>query len=350
VVRLEADTDSFLERSAAGIRRAEEAAQAVSGRIDGALAEARKLAEDIRREGAAVSRSVERSGEIGKEIEGHDARLKGNADRLAKLDGDVARFETLFAQMKRVEDDVNARVARFVAEKRRLDAMEDDLARILRTSHSVDEKLAQVTNSDDALQAVQIKIRGLDDAMREADERFQRVERKSETLQETNDGIDRNFKALQESEQTAAKLEAAVFAIRTDVDAVRHSVELLASENARTLEAAEKLSTLDESLNWLGERISDMNKAREMVVGFGRELRELEENTRTHLKMTRSLLKSSQAGTSAPAAGKGAPSIRDRENMIKLRQQGWEIEAIARSMGWTIGEVELVLELPRKDL
>jgi DNA-binding NarL/FixJ family response regulator len=140
------------------------------------------------------------------------------------------------------------------------------------------------------------------------------------------------------------------------MDAIESSVRTLSSENEKARDAAEKLSTLDESVKWLEKRIAEMNIARESLTRLATELQNLDKDAQTQLKLTRSLLNreegklAGRAGKGDKGADKGAPPPRDRENIIRLKRQGWTNEEIARSMKINIGEVELILELAPKDL
>jgi chromosome segregation ATPase len=243
-------------------------------------------------------------------------------------------------------------MTRFLSEKRRIEVMENDFDRLLQTSQAVEEKLAQVSTSDDVQQTIQVQLRRLDDAIKETDEKYQRVERKGKAIQETNDGIDKNFKALQVDEQLIKKLEETMGTLKIDMDIIERSVDTLSEKNEQAREAAEKLFTLDESVQWLEKRIAEMNVAREGLARLATELSNLDKDAQTQLKLTRSLLDREGGKSAARAGGKpdeGAPPPRDRENIIRLKRAGWTIEEIARSMKISKGEVELILELGPKD-
>ena len=346
---LKARAASFEEKMATGIREAEESRKSLGEQLERNIADAKSTMESIRQESTAMSQIFERSGTFKKELLAHDETLKDSAERLSQLKSDMGRLENQIAQVRRLEDDISTSLNRFTAERRRIEKMENDFDRLIKTSQSVESKLVQVSGSDDMLQAVQIKIRQLDDVMKESDEKFKRVEQKNQTLQETNDGIDRNFRALQESELLLKRLDDAIGMLKTDVATIQNSVDSLSSENEKTLEAAEKLSTLDDSIAWLESRIEEMNKARESAVRLATEISDLDKDAQNQLKLTRSLLKQS-SGRPVKGSDDGAPPPRDRDNIIRLRRQGWDIDEIARSMGISKGEVELTLELAPKDL
>jgi predicted RNase H-like nuclease (RuvC/YqgF family) len=216
----------------------------------------------------------------------------------------------------------------------------------------VEEKLAQVSNSDDILQTMQVQIRRLDDVIKETEEKYKRMEKKSDILQATTEGVDRNFKTLQGNEQSVERLGEAVETLKSDLDKIQNSVQALASENEKAKDAAEKLSTLDETVTLLEKRIAEMFIARESLARMNTDMEKLDRDIQTQLKLTRSLL-DREAGKTAARAGKapddGAPPPRDRENVIQLKRKGWTIDEIARSLKMSKGEVELILEIGSKD-
>ena len=354
--RLVSDLEELRGQSAAfeatttgEMRQLSETRLALSEQLERNLTEARTAMEEVRRESAAMSKAFERSGALKTELGLHDDKLKESAGRLARLDAEVVKFEAQVAHIKRLEDDIHARTTRFDAEKRRIEGMEEGFNRLLRTAQSVEERLTHVSNSDDLLQTAQVKIRQLDDALKDADEKYQRMERKNQILQETTDGINRNFKALQDSEMLTSRLDGALATLKTDIDIVRNSVAALSSENEKTLEAAEKLATLDESIKLLEDRIDEMNKARESVARLATELQNLNREAKDHLKMAQDLRKQPSERSARPVSDEGAPPQSVRANVIRLKRAGWTIEEIARSLGISKGEVELILELGSKN-
>ncbi|MDR1575604.1 MAG: hypothetical protein LBS37_06320 [Treponema sp.] len=321
---------------------------------DERIAQARIALDDIRKDIADQVKLFDRTDELKLELDRRVEDLNGDMDRLDQRKNEIAGIERQFTQIKRLEDDVNAKMTRFLSEKRRIEVMENDFNRLLQTSQAVEEKLAQVSSSDDTLQAIQVQIRRLEDAIKETEEKYQRVERKSQTLEETNAGIDRNFKVLQESEQALKSAVEDIERLSVEAESLGASIEALSAENEKARDAAEKISTLDESLGLIEKRIAEMNVAREWLARTETELRALDKDAQNQLRLTRSLLdrESGKTAASARAAGKGgkgAPPPRDRDNIIKLRRQGWTVEEIADTMNVSKGEVELVLELNPKD-
>jgi chromosome segregation ATPase len=317
--------------------------------------------DDIRREIAVQTKLFDRTDTLKTELNRHVEDMSSNIERILQFKNEIAHFENQFTQIKRLEDDVNAKMTRFLSEKRRIEVMESDFTRLIQTSQSVEEKLVHVSNSDDILQTIQVQIRRLDDSIKDTEEKYQRIERKNKTLQETNDGIDRNFKILQENEQLVKKLEGVITMLRTDMDAIQGSVEKLSGENEKARDAAEKLSTLDETVKWLEKRIAEMNVARESFARLATELQNLDKDAQNQLNLTRTLLNREEGklqGRAGKAGGKGAgkaadegaPPPRDRENVIRLKRQGWKNKEIAQAMNMSESEIELILELGPKDV
>ncbi|MDR2923760.1 MAG: hypothetical protein LBU85_10540 [Treponema sp.] len=315
------------------------------------LESAKKSMDAIRLEIAAQNNIAGQTDKIKTELDKYIKDMSGTIDRVNLIETEINRFDSQLAQIKRQEEDVNAKMTRFLSEKHRIEVMENDFTRLLQTSQSVEQKLAQVSSSDDLLQTIQVQLRHLEDVIKETEEKYKRVERKSKTLQETNDGIDRNFKALQENEQMVKRLDDAVSLLKTDMDAIHNSVEALAAENEKARDAAEKVSSLDGNIQWLEKRIEEMNTARESLARLATELQNLEKKAKDQLKLVQSVVAHGEStGHKKSKASDGAPTPRIRENVKKLKAQGWSIEEIATSLNMSKGEVELTLELPSRDV
>ncbi|MCL2880827.1 MAG: hypothetical protein FWF29_11335, partial [Treponema sp.] len=303
----------------------------------------------MRNELASQTKLFDQSGQLKYELEQKIEDLNADMDRLDQRKNEILQIENQFLQIKRLEDDVNARMTRFLSEKRRIEVIEADFNRLLQTSQAVEEKLVQVTASDDTLQAVQVQIRRLEDSLSDADEKFQRMEKKNQILSETNDGIGRNFKALQESEASVRKANDDIVYIFGELEKIRESIGTLSSQSEKAQDAADKIAVLDEALPQLEKRIAEMQVAREWLARTETELLALDKEAQTQLRLYHGLLDRENNKNAAGGGKKGAPPIRDRENIIKLRRKGWTMEEIAKTMGIAIGEVELVLEFEKLD-
>ncbi|MDR1248444.1 MAG: hypothetical protein LBK63_03985 [Treponema sp.] len=272
--------------------------------------------------------------------------LRGDLNGLDQRRAEAAELEAKFVRIKRLEEDVDAKMVSFQSEKRRIELMENDFNRLLQTSQSVKEKLAEVTASDDTLQAALIQIRRLEDALADVEERYQRMEKKNQTLEETNAGIDDNFKALQESEKTAQKVQGEIRRLLEEQENVRLSVEKLSTENARAREAAEKVTALDGVLGSIETRMEKLQTARESLAKAETRFEDINKSLQEQYKLFTALLRDD--GPERRLKEPGAPPIGVRENVIKLKQQGWKVEEIAPIVKLSVGEVELILEMGSK--
>jgi chromosome segregation ATPase len=314
---------------------------------DERLVSVRASIEDIRKELSDETNLFDRAGKLRMELEQYIEDMGGTLDRLDQRRKEIAQLEDQLVQIKHLENDVNAKMTRFLSEKRRIEVMETDFNSLLQTSHEVEKKLAQVSSSDDTLQALQVQIRRLEDAIQETEKKYQRVEKKNQILEETNDGIARNFKALQESEETARQAGEELTRIAQEIDSLHAAVGVLAEDNGKARETIDKLGFLDESLTLIEKRISEMQTAREWLARTETRLAELDQQAQSQLRLTSSLL--NKESGKPPASGTDTLPPRDRENIIKLHNQGWTIDQIAASYHRAKSEIELILEIGIRD-
>ncbi|MDR1058096.1 MAG: hypothetical protein LBL43_00985 [Treponema sp.] len=330
------DLDKALEEGRLKIRDLASESEERISQVRGGIKEAEQRIRQFLEESRLIGRAEELKRDLERDIED----LRGDMDRLDQRKAEADQLAVQFVQIKRLEDEVNNKMYHFMSEKRRIEQMESDFNRLLQTSKAVEEKLLQVTNSDDTLQAVQVHIRGLEEALAGTEERFQRVEKKNAALEATNEGIARNFQALQETEKSLEEMEKTIGGYAREMDSIRVSIETLAGENEKAKEAAEKLSILDGALKDTEERIREVQTAREWIARLETRLEELNREAQEKLKLVGNLLK----GDSPAPRDKGAPAIGDRETIVRLARQGWTVQQIAKAMKISRGEVELILE------
>ena len=303
----------------------------------------RQNLEDIREEQSVQKKIFDQTDGLKKEMERQMEEINIRLERLDQSKNEIARMENQFSSIKSLEDEVHRKMTSFLSERHRIEVMEKDFERLIRTSQSVEERLRAVSSSDDILQGVQVQIRKLEDAIKTAEENYIRVERKNEVIAETNSGIERNFDTLRKTEEAIKNAENTINSLASQFDGLVSSIEALSAEKVKAEEAVEKIAVLNESLTQIEKRIADMNVAREWLARTETELKALDKDARTHLKLAKGLFESKSGKTSQ--AGKGAPPPQDRDNVIRLKSQGWTVEEISNAMNISRGEVELILEI-----
>ena len=287
--------------------------------------------------------------EIRRDMERQIEVLKADMDRLDHKQAAVTQLENEFLKIKRLEDELNTKMTTFLSEKRRIENMETDFNRLLQISRSVEDKLKNVSASDDTLQEVQLHIRNLEDALKNAEERYQRIEKKSEILDNTNEGIDRNFQVLQESEKLSEKINANLERYDKDLSSIKSSIESLIKENEKVNSVAEKVEVLNSTLVEIDERMDAMQRARQWIADAETRLEDLNKQAQTQARAIDSLVKGKKSGT-AVNLGEGTPPVQKKENVITLARQGWKVDEIAKALKISRGEVELILDMAPRDL
>jgi len=325
----------------------------LAAETDGRIVTVRSSVEDAERhirDAVDQTKLIDKADEIRLEMERRIEDLRGDIDRLDQRRAEAFQLENDFVKIRRLEDDVNAKMTRFLSEKRRIETMEGDFNRLLQISKSVEEKLTQVTASDDTLQAMQLQIRKLEEALGTTEDKYQRIERKGQILDNTNDGIDRNFRALQESEKISSKIGGDLERYAEDLGTIKISIEKLAGESDKAREAADRIDVLDKLLEEVEERISSMQRARQWIAEAETRFEELNRQAQTQARAIDSLVKGKgKKPGPVPDLGEGMPTQQKMENVRILAGQGWKKDEIAKAMKMSLGEVELILELPFKD-
>jgi chromosome segregation ATPase len=332
-----------------GVEDARRRVRDLSAETDSRIASVRSSVEDAERhirEAIDQTKLIDKADalrlDMGRKIED----LKGDIDRLDQKRVEAAQLENDFVKIKRLEDDVNAKMTRFLSEKRRIETMETDFNRLLQMSKSVEEKLSQVTDSNDTLQGIQLQIRKLEEALGATEEKYQRIERKNQILDNTNDGIDRNFRILQESEKISGKIGNELDRYAEDLELIKKSIEKLVIQSEKAGDANERIAELEESLEEIEDRTKSMQRARQWIADAETRLEDLNKQAQTQARAIDAVVKGKKSHVDL---GGGAPPMQKKENAIALAKQGWKVDEIAKALKISRGEVELILEMAPKD-
>jgi len=323
----------------------------LTAETDNRIASVRSSVEDAERhirEAKEQTKLIDVANAMKLEMERHIEDLRGDIDRLDQRRAEAAKLENEFIKIKRHEDDINAKMIKIFSEERRIENMEANFNRFLQISRSVEEKLADVTSSNDTLLGVQLQIRKLEEALGNTEEKYQRLERKNQVLDNTNDGIDRNFKSLQETEKLSDKIGGELVQYADELERIKTSIEKLSAESEKAAHAVDRIDVLNDALEEIEERIKSMQRARQWIADAETRLEELNRAAQAQARATDSLVKGKRSGTTADV-GDGALSEQKRRDIIILKEQGWSNSEIAKAEKVSIGVVELVLETAPRD-
>ena len=306
------------------------------------IAAFRQSVEEISNELSVQKKIFDQTGALKKELNKKIEEMNDDLDKLEQRKNEITQLEGKLAGVRRTEDEINNKMTRFLNEQHRIDQMEKDFNNLIKTEQSVKEKLSLVQSSDDVLSAELVKIRKLEDAIKETDDKFKRIEKKNEVLEQTNESIERNFKDLQKTETAIKSADKIITSISNQFDALRTSIELLASQNEKASDAVDKIASLDEGLAEIEKRINEMNTAREWLARTETEIQALGKDAKSMLKITKGIVEKEKG---KPSRNESFITPQDREDILRLKGQGWSTEEIAQATKRSRSEVELILEV-----
>ena len=318
-------------------------AEAETARLAGVLAEIDKEQKAF----VAQTKVFERADELKESLAGSIEAMKAD---LARLDGrraEVTEIENQLGKVKRLEDEVNQKLARFLAEKRRIDSLEEDFSRLSSVSQTVDKRLEEVTGQADELTQAQAEIRKVLELSKEADTAYDRLEKKSSILDATAEAVDKNFQSAQATEKVLAALGNEVRKLPERIAELKRGVDELEAGKGKTEEAVRKLGELDGIVAEAEKRIAEAQKAREWLARAETRLEQIDRHAEEQLKLLSTLLKE-EGGSAKASRERGAPPSSVQDTVRKLARQGWNVDEIARAVKVSRGEVELILELGGK--
>ncbi|SIQ83978.1 Chromosome segregation ATPase [Alkalispirochaeta americana] len=285
----------------------------------------------------------ERADSLKTQLQDDIEELKNEILRVEGMRGEVRDIEGQFGKIRKMSGEVNEKMARFAADKRRIDLLEEDYRRLISLAQSVETKIEQVSNSDDQLQEITARVRSLDELQQEVETRFDRLERRRSLIDETTDGLEESRASLDDLRGQLSTLTERVEQFPGFIAKLSGQLKQVASHHKETEKAVENLASLNETLADVERRMDELKTAREWLARTETRLEEIRRDAGEQVKLLGSLMR--EEGKKSTSPGGGAPSLSARETVQKLAHQGWKVDEIARATKMSKGEVELILEL-----
>jgi chromosome segregation ATPase len=345
---LRAELAEFRTRLAEQVEEAEAERQKLAARIDeGHRALAASLSDTDRRVKAFQSqtRLFERADALRASLEGDIEGMKKELARLSGEKAEVGELEVQLGRTRKMADEVSGKLARFLAERRRIDDMEGDFKKVVALSRDVDLKLEGLAQANDALQQVQAKVRQFEELGRTVEGGFERLEKKRDVLAATAEGVDRSFQRLETFEKTLAAAGRDLEALALRAQSLKGDLETMAGSKQAADSAMEIAGKLDALTGDLERRLEQAQASREWLARTETRFEEITRQAAEQVRLLESIVKSE---TKRDKTERGAPPLDKRDTVIKLSHQGWSVPEISRVTQLSRGEVELILELAPK--
>ncbi len=291
------------------------------------------------------TRLFDRADELKEELAQNLGRLQSDLDSIYERRETVERLDAEVSAVRNIVEDTQNRLASFMQEKRRIDSIEEDYARLLNLSDQVENKLTQVTGSSDLLQDLQVRLRSVEDLREKVDAGFQRLEKKQQVIKATADGVDNSFNRLEDLERRIVGMREDVDGLPKKLAEISSTIRELSQNKAAADGAVEQMRELTGMLTEVEGRMQELQKAREWLARTETRLEEIGREAKDQVKLLGDIMK-----RDSKTGGKegGAPPASVRDTVAKLAHQGWQPDEIARATRLSLGEVELILEMPKR--
>ena len=292
----------------------------------------------------AQTQLVEKTTEMKNQLENQMNELRDHISRFDNFKQITDSIEMQFGKMRKIDDEITAKVQQFAAGKNKIDDMEKDFRQLMGLSSSMDQKILELKNTSDDLQILQGEVRRFQETLGDISVRYDRLEKKNIVLDQTIEGVDRTFDELRKLEQRLGECSQQTLEMPAAVDTLRTDLDSLMEKSGRINDLVDKLNNLDSILAETDKRIEKVDTACSWITKTEVRLSEMKKEALEQVNLLGALVK--DRGKKKDA---GAPPIAVRESVIKLAHQGWKVEQIASSLNVTIGEVELILDFYGKE-
>lgn len=270
---------------------------------------------------------------------------------IEKLKLEVAHFDVYKTAMDEIsnqynrvckmEAEIETKINSFMNERGRIERLEGEFARFNDFSDVIDKKVDALKATNDEIQSYEVQLRKMEESISKVNARYERLEKKEVVLDQTAESISVAFEDLKVLENNIKTFKSEIANMPDQVEDIKNSIETLTYNKGKADSVFSKLTSLDEMLEKIDGQMSKLQESRSWLAAVETRLTALSSDADEKLKMLATLYKDEPSRANK---GSEAPSLGDRENVMRLHRQGWSVSQIASALELSRGEVDLIIE------
>lgn len=273
---------------------------------------------------------------------------------IEKLQGEISRFEIYrnamdelglqYDKVCHMEEQAKQKIAQFMNERKRIDILETEFAKLTTLSDSMDRRLIELRTANDELQQYEVQIRKLEESITNVNTRYERIEKKEPVLDQTAKNIDDAFDELKTLESGLKDFKQTLASVPAEIENIKASMDVLLENKDKADIACIKIEEMDSMITEMDNKLEKLQNARSWLAETETRLQDISKNSEAKLRLLSDLFKSE------PSVHKesGAPALSTRESVMNLYRMGWKVDQIANSLKLSRGEVDLIIEYSDK--
>ena len=156
--------------------------------------------------------------------------------------------------------------------------------------------------------------------------------------------VDSQFDKIKDLEKRLNDCNRQVVSLPQEIKDVQMNVDAILRNEPKISKALEQLENLDSLIADTERRVETLNSVQNGIKKTELDLQGLSRDVNSKFKVLQQITK--QDLEKNPSARGNSITQQVNENVRLLKRQGWTIKEIAKSLGITESEVDLILQLP----
>ena len=290
----------------------------------------------------------DKASQLKKELDSKIELLEEDFDRIDSYKKIAQNLNTQYNELCKMKESFESRVDDFEKEKAKIESIEHKYTQMMNASANIDEKIRQLSNTNDELQNMEISVRDLKDSVSDVSNRYSRLEQKHEVLDRVNKDVDAAFENLKNLEDRLKDCERQSSTLPDEIRVVQKNVDELLRSGPKIGDAIAKLENMQELLKDADKRLETINSTRQGINLQEQRLQQLSKSVDSKFDDLKAITRS-EIEKNPSVDGKHVTPAQ-RSSVRTLKRQGWTTAEIAKQLKLSQMEVELILEVPSDEL
>jgi hypothetical protein len=279
--------------------------------------------------------------------------IKELKDQIVEIKNDKENVAELEKKMLNIESMVSASEQKYsfiLNENKKLDNVAEIIIEIKKVADSVEDKIKVINDAKSMISMIENKIETTGTKVTDLEKYYNNISSKEDSIKKSIEFVEtaklKSFELSEKYDTLNKKYDDLEFK-RTTFEKVFKNFEkdanFITKSESKVSDVIEKFNQMDNLIEDLESRTESINKIREWLVKAETQIENMNVDADKRIKLLDSLINKS------PEAKIVKEKLKDenskKEVIIQLKNQGWTIDDIAKTLNLSVGEVEFILDL-----
>ncbi len=270
------------------------------------------------------------------------------SERMAKVDArreEVVHLESQLNRAFKINESLAEKLNEMANARSRFDAVDERMVTVMSLYETIDRKVGQLDNVHKELDMVQRQLSQLKELESSMQGEFKRLEVQAGLALRASDTVQQDLEKVSELESSVAEAFAQFDTLRGVTVGIKEDLKAIEGQKAKIDYLLQFFEGSEEKVADMEGRVAKIDVMRDWIVDAEGRLDKLNRQAKSSLRTLGTVSGGMSDDLESSAGGKKPnKAIDKKEAIIRLYEEGWSVDQIAKQLKVPIGQVTLEID------